>query len=457
MPKEYLLSGTRNDFFAPRAVLVWTLALAALAGSWLLSGCTSDIPSEVGTGLVDTHIDVVLQPLGLDGIEQYMGKIIGDDDLPVSEQEVLYMGHQGGTSSDVVVNYDFSSVYSDSFPESVWTHENITSVELRFLMLKYYGSLISAGADTNKTLEKTYELFELDEPFDPATLPGPVPAHGLTNLNIENEPAGAKELRIKMDPAYLLSWVQDAGVQGLLVAEGPGSDPGLTGYASKELTHYDTLDDVNADPGAAPVLLVHFAHTDSVFILQPEADSSTFQEVADAPASLDEGFMLRTTLRNYPMLLFDFSALPSNAFVNRAVLAVSNDTTSSFGNLQSVVVSEIGTEYFTDPQDTLALADLESAVYSISGMVNLDPVLNDNLEFNVTTAVQRIINHVYEGQRGFILTAGEDFLPAWDNSSEDPDFFFSQFNFFGSSAADSLRPRLKISYSLVSDIEGGDR
>ncbi len=469
MPKEFPLFGTWiinfNGHHGPAslrlALLACLVVVVFLGGGGLLSGCTSDLPNEVGTGLIDSEIDVVLAPLILEDIEIYKDKNISEADLPLAEQEVLYLGSQGGNSSSILLNYDFATVYTDSFPESAWTHGNIINVKLRFLMLEYYGHLRPGEGDSksDKALAKIYNVFELDDEFDPAAFPGPLPDQGELNINIDDDPTDAEYLEIRLRVSSFLSWVNAGITQGLVVSEGPGSNQGLSGFSSREMLHpASSLIDYQEDTSVAPVLLVHFAHNDSVYILEPWADTSTFHEISQAPTVADDGIMMRTCLRSYPMLRFDFSTLPPNAFINRAVLSVTNDTTASFGNLQALVISEINTDNVGVPGDSMPLADLEGAVYQISGMVNLDPKLNEHLEFNVTTAVQRIVNNVYEGERAFIMTAGEDFFPSYDIDAMDPDFFFTQFSFYGTSdaVADSLRPKLKISYTQMNAIEGGD-
>ncbi len=443
---------------------VFPVVLIVLASALMLSGCTSDNPSQVGTGLVNSQIDVVLEPLILEDIEIFKDKNISEADLILHEQEVLYLGTQQGNSSSILLNYDFGNIYTLGFPESVWTSENIISVKLRFLMLEYYGNLRPGEGDTNpdKVLAKFYQVQELDNEFDPAAYPGPVPPHGLINLNTNYQLDDSEYLEIPISEPHFLQWVEAGITQGLMLSEGEGSSgvesvQGLSGFASREMLHpSSSLIDYQEDTKVAPVILVKFAHTDSTYILEPWADTSTFHEISEAPTDVSDGMMMRTCLRTYPMLRFDFSSLPANAFINRAVLAVSNDTTRSFGNLQSMVISEISTDYIGVAGDTMPLLDLEGAVYQISGMVNLDPILNQDLEFNVTTAVQRVVNEVYEGERAFIMTAGEDFFPSYDADAVDPDFFFTQFSFFGNadSVPDSLRPKLNITYTQMDVIEG---
>ncbi|MCP4291069.1 MAG: hypothetical protein GY780_04440 [bacterium] len=425
---------------------------------WMVSGCSSEIPSEVGLNLVDSEIDVVLEILSFEDIETYRGKNISEADLPLADQEVLYLGSQQGNTSSILLNYDFSEVFTDSFPEERWTADNITYVKLRFLMLEYYGNLQTPETEANKALTKAYDVFELDEPFNPSDFPGDNFNPGAIHVDQIDGPTDAEFLEINLQEIFLHNWVEAAEVQGLVVSEGQDSTPGLSGFSSMEMLHAgSTLIDYDAQTLVAPVIKIHFAHNDSIYLLEPTADTSTFHEVSDVPADAADGLMMRTCLRTSPIIRFDLASLPENIFINRAILSVTNDTTTSFGNLQSVVVSEIGSEYYGVHGDTMPLADLDGATYNITGMSSLDPTYNTKLQFNVTSAVQRIVNDVYEGERGFILTAGEDIFPNYNISTVDPDFFFSQFNFFGTSAADTLKPVLKITYSSVDELAGGGK
>lgn len=443
--KDPLGLGTRPVRFVPQVIL-----LILLVGL-IVSGCTSDDPNDLGTPLVPTHIDEVLVPLQITQLDQFMGKAINDLRVPIRRQEALYLGSQGGTSSSMLVNYDFSDIFTDSIPEEAYTQENIVSVNFRFLMLDYY-----VKRDTLAEGEKYHEVFQLEAPFDTTAYPGPVPPYDPTDLNIDAEPEEGNTLTIGLPESFFLSWVANDTLQGLMVREGSGSRPGLVGFSSRDMKHGGTtLPPVHENTVPGPALLVKFVNPDTTLVIRPVADTSTFDEILLPPIEPDDGFFMRTCLRNYPILSFDFSALPENVRINRAVLYVVNDTISSFGNLESIVVSEFDLDWIGSPHDTLPLEDLEDVVYSISGMVSLDPTLNRVLQFNVTDAIQRVINGVYDGQRGLILTAGEDFFPSFDLSVVDPDLYFTQFNFFGTAAADSLRPQLRISYSAIDELTGG--
>lgn len=434
------------------------LVLPGLLAALLLTlaGCTSDDANTVGLDQVETEFEVVLEPLALEDITQYRPLPVKDEEVPLAEQELLYFGEQDGTASSVLLNFDFSDVYTEEYPATLWTVDNIKNVRLLFILAESY-----ASDDSLNAIPKVYDLQRLMEPFDPDDFPGDAyeatGSSALTNLEL----VAGRDVSLLVRELDFVNWVNSGVEQGFVLQEGDAggivSDPGLVGMASQEIAHATQFP---AETQLEDVRIRFFVEFEDELdvegvYLYPTEDISTFHEIQDVPADLVDGFCVRTCLRNYPFLAFDFSALPTNAYVNRAVLSVVNDTTTSYGTLEAIVVSEFPLDALPAAGDSITLDEIQDGVYPISGMVNLDPFNNDVMEFNITTAVHRIVNGVYEGQRGFLLAAGEDMFPGYDVSSLDPDFYLTRFNFFGTSAADSLRPRLKISYSVVEDITGG--
>ncbi len=368
MPKEHNLSGTWyfkfKNCFRRIGQHAWPIGLMLLAVGGLMAGCTSDIPSEVGTGLVNSEIDVVLEPLHLENIELYTAKNVKDDEVSLLNQEVLYFGSQDGNLSSILLNYDFTDIFSEEFPDTVWTLDNIAKVELRLVRLAAYGGILPGESDPGDTtvVSKYYQVFTLDEPFNGGNFPGPVPTHGNINLNTAyGENMDAAEPRLVFRAERLMSWVNAAQMQGLIVSDGPESSTGLIGFASNELTHVNELASIHADPGAFPVIIVAFNSTEEVAFIAPSADISTFHQIKPAPLDQADGMMLRTCLRTYPMLRFDFSSLPENVFINRAVLSITNNISTGFGQLESIVVSEIDVNLFGVPGDSMPLANLADA------------------------------------------------------------------------------------------------
>ncbi len=440
-------------------------ALLLLSTALLIAACSSDDPSAVGAGLVDANIDSLLVPINLTGPIQYRGIPIKDDDIPLWDQEVLYLGGQEGDSSSILVQYDFDQIIDENVPIGLFTLGNVSSVKIRLFMLTAY-SIGDENEDEVYPWHTVYQVYHLDAPIDSLAYPGPDPVtSGLVNLNTSNELDNSKTVNVDLHPSELIDWVTTGGMHTFSIKEGAGSGDGLVGYAAMDMVHGgSTLEPTIELDSLGPSIIVKFADPDTVITIAPSLDMSTFSSVSEVPTTLDDGFFLRTGLRVYPALRFDFSVLPEDVFINRAVLSVTNDTTRSWGTLESIVVSEFPVSLFGAEGDSLPLADLGDAIYPVTGFTSLDPTYNYRMDFNVTSSIQRMINGLHVDdlgaaqERGFILTAGEDFLPNYDTTSLDPDFYFNQFIFFGITNPDTLlRPSLKITYSVNETIQGGGK
>lgn len=453
------------------------VAMAAALGSALMvllilmgTGCTSDQPSNVGFGLVTDHIDSVLVPLTVEAVSRYSALEVEDPEVTMDLQEVLYIGEKNGTrSGSLIANYDFAIEYSSTYPETLFTEENIKSVKFSLIKVDYYSSRKDT-LDTGEIIvvqpeDLYYELKALETPFDPAGYthyPVETPEGVGPLLNSDNlEAKGSSEPFLALYPADVLGWIASREKMGFSLTFGAGSDSGLVGFASLELTHYKELDDVAVGTMVAPNFQVNFEDESILpYLIGPYADTSTFDQVPDAPADVDGGFLLRTGFRSYPALLFDLAGLPPHAFINRAIMSVTNDTSLAFGNLSSLAVIEWDEQRFGDPYLTMDLDDLNdpSDRYSfyVNGQNSVDPAVQTTINFDVTQAILRINNQVYSGTRGFILTGAEDFLPVGAFDAVLPDFYYREFRLMGSAAADpEQRPRLMITYSLVNDLEDG--
>jgi len=435
-----------------------------------ITGCTSDEPNVVGTTLVTDQVDTVLFALGVEEISRYSALRVENPDILVHEQEVLYIGEQNGTrSGSLIANFDFDIPFSASFPESLFTEENILTVKFSLTKLSFYAAQVEG--DKGQPVDLYYQVQTMEAPFlleDYENYPVAVPPVGVGPfLNSDfNTPNNSSEPRLPFyDSQDILGWITNKEKVGIIVTLGAASDPGLIGYASRELTHYRQLDPLRVGTIPVPKFEVKFAafvDTNEVFRLGPYADSTSFEQVPDPPADVDSSFLLRTGLRSYPTLLFDLSGLPPHAFINRALLSVTNDTTVSFGNLSSISVLEWDEARFGDPFKTVELSELidpsERYSFHVTGQNSLDPTLHTIIQFDVTQAMLRVINNVYSGTRGFILTGGEDFLPEGGFIPVNPDFYYREFRFMGTNAEDPLhRPQLKITYSVVNDLDEGGK
>lgn len=454
----------RSVLKAALAVLVATVP----ALPWL-GGCSSDDPNQVGAGLVDPVLTEVLVTLPVQDVTAYAPLQVDDPAVPVHRQQVLYLGSQNGVRSRILLSYDFSDIFTADHPEEMFTPANIKAVKLSLTKLSHYSGLrreISADGDTTyvssgQPLDLYYRVQQMSAPFDSTAFvgyPNAVPAFGGPALNSDFlEPIQDNEPFLRLYENDFLQWLAAGQTVGLVISlDEVNSDPGLIGFAARELQRYTELDNVAVGTVVAPNLVVEFEdNTVLNFLLPPVADTSTFEEVPPAPTDPTGGLLLRTCLRSYPALDFDFSGLPSDVLINRAVLRLTNDQDLAFGNKEAIVVAEMDSTRLASTPQVLSPTELGAASYVITGQTSLDPTQTRQLAFDVTTLVQRIVNRVYANPRGLVLAASEDVFPTYDQTAVDPDFYFTEFRFFGTAAADSLRPRLEITYSRHEERLGG--
>lgn len=435
----------------------WAIGPAALLSVALLIGaCSSDDPSAVGVGLVDREIDVLLDTVDMTELSVFRQIPISEPDLPLWQQEVLYVGEAGGNASSILTQYDLDWYAGELEAQGLSVADTINTVDFRLLVLTatpvYDVDADPAGAK--------YELYEVDAPIDSTLYPGAEPGpEGLALTSTFTATEIVSRVEFPITPTAFKAWIAEGGIHTFLIKAAVDSKTGLVGFSSMDMKHGGSTLWETADLDVIGIAInVTFKNSDTVISIPPTLDTSTFHELYAEPSDPAGGFFLRTGLRSYPALRFDLSALPENIFINRAVLAVANDTLSSWGTLESIVVSEMDPNLFGTVGDTLTLDELGDSVYAVRGMTSVDPRIHHKLEFNVTTSIQRMINGAYEGTRGFVLTAGEDFLPSYDTTTLDPDFYFNQFNFYGTADPDTLlRPRLKITYSSNETIQGGGK
>jgi hypothetical protein len=455
----------RPPCLVPLAAVALALALGA--------GCTSDDPNGVGAGLPDVALDTTLVPLTIAATSSYGALELTNGDRPLDQCEVLYLGQDDGDASSILATFDFSKLPDDVWTADLLERDNIVSVQLELQMLTWY--FRNHGADDPDTLparfwpgaQKHYDVYEVDAPFDTLSYPGPEPAYN--PLSVSDDP----ELESVNGPIYIdlsadavAAWIAGRQRVSVVIREGIGSQPGLLGFASKEMAHGgSTLPAERPDISLGPTLIVV---TDSIpeglpdgvtnLVIGPVADVSTWHSVEPTPASIEQGLLFRTHLRSYPALgydlSFDASGLPPNVRVNRAEIVLVTDTTRTIGPSHVMVASEIRPEFAPPGVTSGLLADLEPEVVVINGRSGLNPEddASDVIALDVTSSVQRFLNGAYEGPRSFLFTEGESFLTGW-RSNPTPDFWFRRRVFYGTGDPDPAhRPRLRIVYSQESEI-----
>ncbi len=449
------------------------LVLLALA---LGGGCGGEDPNPVGAGLGETTIDTTLQALTRSRIAHLGVLDIVEPGSPLDGTEVLYLGSTGPDASSILINYDFTVF---DHPDSSYllpflTEANIEGVEIILYLLTWFepnrgqaqpdtGSAGDALLKPWPGSRKFYDVYALPAPFDTLSYPGPEPAvDPQSALNQGRELASARgPISVPCRPEPFLDWIRERRRVGVLIREGPGSDPGLLGFASKEMRHGgSTLPTLAAQTVLGPALRLRLRDQPLQWdagrrnlVLGPAADNSTWHQLEEPSTDPDAGIMVRTHLRSYPVLRFDLSGLPRDVRINRANLVVVNDTSRSLGHKSVLTCSEIPAAFAPSGRTTVNLADIEPEIFFLFGNGTWEPehLTEHELAFNVTASVQRYVNGAYAGDRGFLLAAGESVFPGW-RSDPKPDFWFTKWMFHGAQAAAELRPRLEISYTLLSEL-----
>ena len=470
------IDGTKAGSHLGMGLALVTAVVLALALA--IAGCTSEPPNLVGTALVTNQIDTILVPLGVETVTGYSALRVENEDVLVHQQELVYLGEQMGTRSSIIANFDFSGEITSRnltrYPDSLFTVENIKSVKFSLTKPTFYHAYTKVGEGDTSRLDPTgqpvdlyYIIRQLEAPFD-STLyeswPNEVPADLPQILNDDYfEPNEFNEPFLRMYAADFIRWFNEGAPIGLMVQLDAPSDSGLVGFGSRDTKKFSQFDALQVGTLVGPNFQVEF-NTDYVdtfqfYLMNSFADASTFDQVPEAPADADTEFLLRTGLRSYPALTFDLTGLPPQAFINRALLTVTNDTTVSFGQLGALSVLEWDESLYGDPYRTTTVTEVSdlSQTYSfyLTGQGGLDPFLDRTIQFDVTQAILRVINNVYVGQRGFLLTGAEDNFPTGLLSPVNPDFYYREFRFLGTGAANPEdRPQLKITYSLVDELQG---
>ncbi len=469
------LGRRRAVLLALGVALIWT-------GALLVSGCTSDPSSLVGAGLIDNRIDSTLVNVDIAAVEMFAGIRVDNPDIALSAQQALYLGTEADTRASFLVNFDFSDIFTDEFPAELFAVDSIQSIKLNLTKLLPYkaardsiyitddGDTLTILVPTGQPLELIYFVQELQEPFDPLLFedyPATVPAFLPPSIIEEVTAVTGLEPSFNLFDGDVLRWVRAGAKIGLLVRLSDQSDPGLVGFASGELTTFSEVPDLAVGTVVGPEIIINFRDRSLNLQIPPAEDVTVFEEVeaaAETAVEAADGFLLRTGLRSYPALRFDLSALPANALINRAVLAVTNDVSKSYGPAFSVLVSEVVAGVMDDPAHLMEVATvLDSAqVYPLTYRGNLRPDTDSEIEFDITTGIRRAVNRVNAEERGFLLSGVESKsvfnLGNIPPDVTNPDFYYRQLNFLGLNDPDPQhRPHLRVWYSVVDELSGGGR
>lgn len=433
-----------------------TLAAVALLAVvfQLVGGCTSDEPNPVGATIppeldLEDPVAVTVRTFAQSG-----SVTLTDDDVPFDESEVLYLGAEGGVESSILLTYDLSA-----FMDSLGVDVPVNASTVQETQLTFYRLNAYAPEDTlTPEIELNIEMWALADTLDTSLYPGPEPA---TSAFLFDEFGTSAVTFVDFHDYIFLDWLED-GRADIMIRAGAGSDPGLLGFASRDLQLNTAMPQEWAGTKVGVTLQVTVDDLDDdlepvTVSLAPVKDVSTFHVLDEAGGDLSEPFMMRTHLRESPWFRFDLSSLPEDVLVNRAVVRCAVDTTGGYGPSESVVLSEVPLSVLAGV-DTLAIQELEGVALGLGGNTNIDPaeLLSDSapwLGFNVTMAVQRHVNGVDETEMAFMLNAGEDMFSSWDQLLSDPEFYLTRFQFFGTGHL-HLSPYLEVTYTVFS---GGEQ
>ncbi len=244
-----------------------------------------------------------------------------DHDPGMAGMESLYLGSDGETRSDILVNFDFGSVISEEYPPEFFVADSIQAVYLtmhRLLSLVAYSGPNDVGSDTMSFGPMwpgvAYHVRPLASPFVPqdySAWPGTTPPAFTELLNEGHEFVDySEEPRIRMPEARFLEWVRNGEPIGLMIQAGADSDTGLVGFASRELTTLREVSAIYEGSSTGPSLVVHFSGRGGALIIPSQHDTSTFDQINELPPEL---MHVQTGLRTVPLLSYDIPPLPDDS------------------------------------------------------------------------------------------------------------------------------------------------
>jgi len=459
--------------------------LMALVAAAFITGCTSDDSNIVGVDLGTVELDTLMREIVVENLV-HLGQLeVYDPSEPLDAANVLYLGEEYGDASSILVNYDFSILeHPDSMAVAeALTADNVTKVELRVITLQWYAPNHGAGVDEDEDGEddveedeelrdydgafKVFDVHLLDAPFDTLSVPREEPSFDPTPVSVAVEIPDPElrlrggELSIELDKDMVMQWVTDRAQVGLIIREGVGSEPGLQGFASKEMTFGgSTLPTLSATTTLGVGLRIRFENSPDTrdwYIQEAEADASTWHQVTESPLDAAQGIEVRGHLRSYPVLNFDPGVMPEGIRINLAQLVLHADPSQTYGPDNYLTISEFPLSMAPDGTRTsVILDDIEGAAELIGGgTVKPEHASDHVVRLNVTTALQRYINELQDESLGFLISRGEGFFSGFV-ASPGPGFWASRWSFYGTDADPDLRPRLEIVYTRVDNLSDGE-
>ncbi|MEN8007931.1 MAG: hypothetical protein ABFS42_13010 [Candidatus Krumholzibacteriota bacterium] len=357
-----------------------------------------------------------------------------DHDPGMAGMESLYLGSDGGTGSDILVNFDFSDIFSEDFPETQFTVDNIRSVKLSLHRLNPYLARFESSSIPGDIF---YLVKTLDQPFDAssyrmwpgnaASLEGPVINSDFSESNNSDEPL------LRLYPEDLVDWVQNRDTVGMVIHAADGSDGGLVGFASRELTHFSEVPALAVGTILAPSLVVEFNdYTDfnRIMIIPPVHDSSTFHSIASLPPELAHA---QTGLRSYPVLTYDLSELSNDTCVLDMTFRLAASELGALHEFHHMSLLQVYPDSSWSSSGLIGEEDLQGASRQLNSLRYdwSDP--GDPVYFTSST----FIRYFYPLPDSMHLMFGYESVDRFKSS-----IYFAQSTIFGPSADPEYRPVL---------------
>ncbi|MFH1861505.1 MAG: DNRLRE domain-containing protein [bacterium] len=403
-----------------KSALLWS---AVLAVSGLLFGCEQK-DSSVGSGLAPGLNDIFLQEALIDPI----GSNYYQAQVPVGSNPYLYLGAEQGYNADALLKFNPYGSLPDSF--------TVDSLVVKL----YLDSVSTTGSDPLDVsvyfVNRTQEWTESEVFWD--TLDSLQLGNAVASFSITAAPTDTDSVSFALPaPDSLLrawEWIGSGDKtlhynNGLYLLSQKSMSFMARFFSSEyssftrrpKLEMYVTVVDTSDTTGAAPVDTMLFTYaTQDAFIAQDQS-------------VLDESYLyLGNSIAFWSLLWFPLAdSFPTFGIgVHRAEVVLHADTSSVFN------VGEITKAYAVAMQDTSWLQNPKTAPLA-SGMFSSPSGYYDSnaatLTLNLTQMVTDWIAKP-ETNNGFLIISVNEYSN------------LTRTVFFGVSAADSLRPRLRIIY-----------
>lgn len=423
--------------------------VVALAVVLACAGCGDEDPAAPVIDFVATAPATGVQNLRL-----------RDDSRPLHDADVLYLGTTGAEAASIMARFDFS-VLAD--PDSAYLipylqADNIGRTWLRMYGLTWYEAAPQNGPDGRRPWygsRKVYEVHRLSAVPQAWPAPAPEPAFLPAWLSdpLEQITSGGP-CQVELEAAACRDWIAGRIPIGLLVREGPGSQPGVVGLASASFTAYSLIEPVRVGTVVGPSLLIELLQSPpswpegrgDVFVLPADWDAATWHATPpDSPPADD--FVLPSQTGGMNLLRFRLDDELPYARLLRADLVLTSAPDTSAGLPTLVTCHDAAPALADTAADVWNLADLADAV-SYLGQATMNPerAVPQTLRFDVTTAVRDALARDDGLPLALLLSGCDPTLTGGDCARRPWWFGYSRMTFRGTGRGAPDAPHLELTF-----------